>query len=117
MQFIIALCLHVLAATFWAGTSFTLARTGGLGIERLRWPQLGAALVAIVSGGYMGHLMHAGGFTRVQQVLAAGAACALVAAVIQAVAAVRPRLAGVAQRAAAGLLAVAAVCMVVARYA
>jgi uncharacterized membrane protein len=116
MLFIIALSLHVLAATFWAGSSFALARTGGLGIEQLRWPQLGAALVAILSGGYMGHLMHAGGFTRMQQVLMAGAACALVAAAIQAVAAARPSLALTAQRFAAGLLALAAVCMVVARH-
>ena len=120
---VIALTIHMLAATFWAGTSFTLARTGGLGIERLRAPQLVAALVAMLSGGYLGHAVHAGAFTRMQQVLMAGAACALLAAALQVAAALLARRAGaqgfgiVAQRAAAGLLAVAAVCMVLARYA
>jgi hypothetical protein len=120
--FVIALSLHMLAATFWAGTTFVLARTGGLGLDRLRAPQLGAALVAVASGGYMGHAMHSGALTRMQLVLLAGAACALLAGALQVVAAVRARGGNqgfnvAAQRAAAALLAVAAVCMVVARYA
>lgn len=115
--FVIALSLHMLAATFWAGTSFTLARTGGLGAERLVRPQLAAALIAIVSGGYLGHLAHAGGFTPMVRVLALGAVCALVAAALQATSAIRRRFAVPAQRAAAVLLAVTAVCMVAARYA
>lgn len=121
--FVIILSIHMLAATFWAGSSFVLARTGGLGLDRLRAPQLGAALVAMASGGYMGHAMHSEVLTRMQLVLLAGAACALLAAVLQVVAAVRARHAAnqgfsvAAQRAAAGLLAIAAVCMVVARYA
>jgi hypothetical protein len=121
--FVIALSLHMLAATFWAGSTFVLARTGGLGMEKLRAPQLGAALVAVVSGGYMGHAMHAGAFTRMQLVLLAGAACALLAGAFQLAAAWRARRAptpgaGVSsQRIAAALLAIAAVCMVVARYA
>ncbi|MGY4318547.1 hypothetical protein [Bradyrhizobium sp. JR3.5] len=47
---IIALSLHVLSSVFWAGSSFTLARTGGLGGEKLLVPQIGAATVAIVTG-------------------------------------------------------------------
>ncbi len=35
---IIALSLHVLSSVFWAGSSFTLARTGGLGGEKLLGP-------------------------------------------------------------------------------
>ncbi|MDQ0473132.1 hypothetical protein [Labrys wisconsinensis] len=129
---VIALSLHVLSAVFWAGTSFVLARLGGQGGERLFRPQMGAAVIAVVTGGYLWHLLHEGVFEAPEQVLAFGAACAIAAAGVQgAVAgpAVR-RLAGggfdadaararvaVAQRIAAGLLAAALVCMVVARYA
>lgn len=121
--FVIVLSIHMLSATFWAGTSFALARSGGAGIERLRLPQLSAALVAVLSGGYLGHATHGDTVTRTQQVLMAGAACALIAGAIQVAAALLARRAGspgsgvIAQRAAAGLLAVTAVCMVVARYA
>ncbi len=45
---IIALSLHVLSSVFWAGSSFALARTGGLGGEKLLFPQIGAATVAIL---------------------------------------------------------------------
>ena len=121
--FVIVLSVHMLASTFWAGSSLVLARTGGLGLDRLRVPQLGAAFVAIASGAYMGHAMHSEGLTPMLKVLMAGAACALLAAVAQIVAAVRARREGaqafgvVTQRVAAVLLAVTAVCMVVARYA
>ncbi len=56
---IIALSLHILSSVFWAGTSFTLARTGGVGGELLFRPQMGAATIAVLSGGYLGHLAHA----------------------------------------------------------
>lgn len=121
--FVIVLSIHMLATTFWAGTSFTLARTNGIGIERIRAPQLIAALVAILSGGYLGQAAHSGALTRMLQVLMVGAACALLAGAIQVVAALLARRARsqstgiVAQRVAAGLLAVAAVSMVSARYA
>lgn len=121
--FVVVLSLHMLSATFWAGTSFALARSGGAGIERLRAPQLGAALIAVLSGGYLGHAVHGDTVTRMQQVLMAGAAFALLAGAIQVIAAVMARRATsqgpvvISQRVAAGLLAVTAVCMVVARYA
>lgn len=121
--FVIVLAVHMLASTFWAGSSLVLARTGGLGLDRLRMPQLGAAVVAIASGGYMGHALHGEGMTPMLKVLMAGAACALLAAIAQAVAAVRarsgsaPGLGIAVQRVAAVLLAITAVCMVVARYA
>jgi len=93
---------------------------------------MGAAVVAILTGGYLGHLAHAGAFGAGEKILAVGAAAALVAAGVQAAMggrAVRSLSAGtadetsarsriaVAQRIAAALLAVAAVCMAAARYA
>jgi hypothetical protein len=129
---IITLSLHILSAVFWAGTSFTLARTGGLGGEQLFRPQMGAAVIAVLSGGYLGHLAHAGSFGAAEQILAVGALCALVAAGVQGAiggrairslrsgkadeAGARSRIA-LAQRIAAVLLAVTAVCMGAARYA
>lgn len=128
---VIALSLHVLSSVFWAGSSFALARTGGAGGEQLVFPQLGAATIAILTGGYLGHLVHSGSFGTTEQVLAIGAVCALIAAGVQAatgpralarlrrgtseVTDVRSRIA-TAQRAAAGLLALAALCMGAARY-
>jgi len=128
---IIALSLHILSSVFWAGTSFTLARTGGVGGELLFRPQMGAATIAVLSGGYLGHLAHAGSFGMAEQILAVGALAALVAAGVQGAiggrairslrsetdeAGARSRIA-TAQRIAAALLAVTAVCMGAARYA
>jgi len=128
---IIALSLHILSSVFWAGTSFTLARTGGVGGELLFRPQMGAATIAVLSGGYLGHLAHAGSFGPAEQLLAVGALAALVAAGVQGAigggairslrsgtdeAGARSRIAK-AQRIAAALLAVTAVCMGAARYA
>jgi uncharacterized membrane protein len=125
---VIALSLHVLSSVFWAGSSFALARTGG---EQLVFPQLGAATIAVLTGAYLGHLAHAGSFGTAEQVLAVGAVCALVAAAVQAAtgprallklrhgtseaADARSRIA-MAQRVAAALLAITAVCMGAARY-
>jgi hypothetical protein len=129
--FIAVISLHVLAAMFWAGSSFTLARTGGLGGEQLFRPQMGAATIAILAGGYMWHVIHAGTFATAERVLALGAVCAIIAAGVQGAiggrairglrngtadaAGVQRRIA-LAQRVATGLLAVTAVCMVTARY-
>src|SRR5258705_1740826 len=77
------LSLDVLSAGFWAGTSFALARTGGLGGARLFRPQMGAAFVAVITGGYLWSQLHAGGFGTPERVLAIGAACAVIAAGIQ----------------------------------
>lgn len=128
---IIVLSLHILSSVFWAGSSFTLARTGGIGCEKLFRPQMGAAVVAVLTGGYLGHLVHAGSFGTAEQVLSVGAVAALVAAGVQGAiggrairslrngtsdeTVVRSRIA-TAQRVAAVLLAVTAVCMGAARY-
>ncbi|HEX7921621.1 MAG TPA: hypothetical protein VF583_11755 [Bradyrhizobium sp.] len=129
---IIALSLHVLSSVFWAGSSFTLARTGGLGGEKLLVPQIGAATVAIVTGTTLWRLVHEGSFALSEQILAGGAIAALAAIAVQIIvgggavrqlrsstgdtSAARSRLA-VAQRIAAGLLAITALCMGAARYA
>src|SRR5947207_11257371 len=128
---IITLSLHVLSSVFWAGSSFTLARTGGAGGEQLFRPQMVAAVVTILTGAYLGHSVHAGMFGTAEQILAVGALAALVAAGVQGAiggravrslrsgadaAGARSRLA-TAQRIAAALLAVTAVCMGAARYA
>ena len=129
---IIALSLHILSSVFWAGTSFALARTGGAGGEQLFRPQMGAAVIAVLTGGSLGHLAHAGSFGTAEQILAVGAVAAIVAAGVQGAiggpairglragtsdeAGARSRIA-TAQRIAAALLAVTAVCMGAARYA
>lgn len=129
---IIALSLHVLSSVFWAGSSFTLARTGGVGGEVLFRPQMGAAVVAILTGAYLGHQVHEDAFGTSEKILAAGALAALIAAGVQGLiggrairslrsgtaneAGARSRIA-TAQRIAAALLAMTAVCMGAARYA
>jgi len=129
---IVALSLHILSSVFWAGTSFVLARTWGIGGEQLFRPQMGAAVIAVLSGGYLGHLVHAGSFGTAEQILAVGALGALVAASVQGAIGggairslrngkadetdARSRIA-TAQRIAAALLALTAVCMGAARYA
>lgn len=129
---ILAISLHVLAGIFWAGSTFTLARVGGAGADRLFGPQVGAAVATILAGGYLWHLLHSGGFGRAELVLAVGAVAALVALAVQ-IAVVGPALRrqrtavlggeatalgrfAIGHRIAALLLAVTAVCMVAARY-
>jgi hypothetical protein len=128
---ILALSLHLLAAVFWAGTSFVLARTGGIPAERLFRPQMGAAAVAVLTGGYLWMQLHGALFGWPEKILAVGIICAFVAAGVQGVMVgsavrklstsgidenlARSRIA-VAQRIAAGLLAVTIVCMAMAGY-
>jgi hypothetical protein len=124
---IIALSLHILAATFWAGSSFVLARAGGKGAEQLLRPQIGAASVAILAGAYLWHLLHTGSFEAPEKWLAAGAGCAFVAFLVQIwlliglrgrpVDEVATSRMAAGERLAAGLLAITAVCMAAARYA
>jgi hypothetical protein len=130
LALIIALSLHILASVFWAGTSFTLARTGGVGGELLLRPQMGAAIVAVLAGAYLWSQLHIGALGPTEHVLGAGAACALLAAGVQGfvggpaagalragrtATGARSRMA-IAQRIASGLLAVAIICMAAARY-
>ncbi|SFJ02464.1 hypothetical protein [Caulobacter sp. UNC279MFTsu5.1] len=107
------LSLHVLSATFWAGSTFVLARTGGSGIDALRRPQFGAAGVAIVTGVPLAVLLHGGAFGRQEQVLAVAVAAAVIALVVQIVDRGAPARS---QRIAGGLLIITILGMVVARY-
>ena len=133
MQYVlmVAISLHVLAAVFWAGTTFALARTGGGESRRLFRAQMGAAAVALLTGGYLMHVVHRGAFGPVERSLAVGALCALAAVAIQAIVvgmalkrsrdiggatAAVPSPVVAAHRAAAVLLGIAAVAMAAARY-
>jgi uncharacterized membrane protein len=127
-----AISFHVLAATFWAGSTFALAGMDGSGSERLFRRQMVAAAIVILSGGYLWHTLHHGVFETMEKVLGVGIASALVALALQVFVvgsalgkqrreagdgdALRARIA-VAHRLAAGLLALAALCMAAARYA
>src|SRR5258708_1141999 len=85
-ELIAAVAVHVLAAVFWAGTTFALARTGGAAVDRVFVPEMGAAAIAILSGGYLWKLTHGGGvFGQAEQVLAVGALCAIIALGVQGV--------------------------------
>ena len=129
---IVTLVLHVLSGVFWAGSTFALARTGGNLAERFFRPQMGAAAVAIVTGGVLGFLLHRGTPGIQEHLLAIGALSALLAAGVQgsAARAVRELSAAGAgdpfratsrvatsQRIAAALLAITVICMAAARYA
>lgn len=129
---IMTLSLHVLAAVYWAGSTFVLAREPQLNALTQLRPQMGAAVIAVLTGAYLWHLLHEGGFGPVERVLAIGALCAVVAAGVQGAmvgGARRRRAAGeivdaeairriaIGERIAAALLAIALICMVAARYA
>jgi uncharacterized membrane protein len=131
LALIVAISLHILAATFWAGSTFALARTGGYSSDRLFRPQLAAAAFTILAGGYLWRTLHEGAFGASEQLLGAGALSAVAALAIQIVvvgSALRQQRSEadgsrarsrvlIGQRAAALLLAIAAVTMAAARYA
>jgi cytochrome bd-type quinol oxidase subunit 2 len=85
MQHMLAIlvALHVLAGVFWAGSTFAVARTGGDGAVKLFRPQMGAAVVTILAGGMLGHLVHEGGFGPIEHALAVGAVSAFIAFIVQ----------------------------------
>jgi hypothetical protein len=131
MLIVITLAAHVLSSVFWAGSTFTLARLSGLGGERLVLPQTGAAVVAVLTGAYLGHTWHGTGFGPFEQVLLIGIAAALIAMILQIVVGFRTlaalrreslddkpahRRIAIAQRFAAPLLAITVICMAIARY-
>ncbi|MCZ0736966.1 hypothetical protein [Phreatobacter sp. AB_2022a] len=134
MQFpiIVVIALHVMAATFWAGSTFALARLGGAGAGPLFRPQMGAATVAIITGGLLWWFLHGGLSGAPEWVLGAGAFAALAAVAVQAavigpvhgrldrgegqgMSGASPRVA-IGHRVAAGLLAVTALTMAIARF-
>ena len=126
---ILALSVHVLAAIFWMASTGGLARAGGQGVEVLFPRQMIAVIVVVLTGGYLWSQLHTGGFGTYEKVLAAGAAFAVIAALIQAIgfgvsiralkgenaAAARKRIVLI-QKIASPLLALCLLCMVLARY-
>lgn len=128
---IITVALHVLSAVFWTGATFVLARVGAGSGRQLAAPMRGAAIVAILTGGYLWHLLHGSAFGPSEKVLMVGMVCALVAFAVQVTAGIRARrqLAGgvltaeavvtrmtTVSRLAAVLLAVTVMCMAAARF-
>ena len=122
IAFSLAIVLHVLPAVFWAGSTFVLARNGGLGAEGLIVPQLGAGAVTIVVGLYV--WVTSLGMGPGPVALSLGAAFAVLAFIVQAamVAPVRRRIASepaargraaIGERVSALLLAMALIGMVV----
>lgn len=120
---IILLAVHVLSSIFWAGSTFVLVRNGGASASALFRPQIGAASVSALSGLSLWHLLHPGSFQRSEQILATGAAAAILALLVQIVV-VRPGLrsgetsprVAAGYRASAALLVVTIICMATARY-
>ena len=130
---VVAVVLHVLSGVFWAGSTFALARLGGNQARQFLRPQLGAAAVAIVTGVLLFYLLHRGSEGSSEDILAAGAVFAFIAAGVQAATGLtgRQALAGVGeldgshpqnrammgQRIAAGCLLITVICMAAFRYA
>jgi hypothetical protein len=124
--------LHVLSGVFWAGSTFALARTGAAGAAQLFRPQMGAATVAVITGGVLWHLLHPSGFGTTERILALGALAAVLAAGAQGALCGRALrqlarsdatnaqsmvLMTLGNRIAAALLALTVICMAAARYA
>jgi hypothetical protein len=80
MTLLVTLVLHILSGVFWAGSTFALARTGAATADRLFRPQMGAAVMAVITGGVLWHLLHPSGFGTMEQVLALGVVGAVLAA-------------------------------------
>jgi hypothetical protein len=117
-----ALAVHVLTTIFWAGSTFVIARIDGLDPRRLFKPQVGAATLAILSGAFLWHLFHANAPGRAEYILMTGVGAALLALALQVTAFLKLRATNTGgrinslHRPAAGLLAIAAVCMAAFRF-
>jgi hypothetical protein len=133
MTLIVALVLHVLSGVFWAGTTFALARTGGNQADLFFRPQMGAAAIAVVTGGVLWFYLHHSPLGTPGHLLVIGALCAFLALGVQGMmgasalrklsalgetegSRLRHRVAS-GQRIAAALLAITVTCMAAARYA
>jgi hypothetical protein len=130
MVIVLTLVLHILSGVFWAGSTFTLARIGGPGAEKLLRPQLGCATMVVVTGVLLWCLIHSGVPGRTEYILGLGALAAIAAAAVQGFGLRAARMGAdeeqalhssdgpvVTQRVAAMLLAVTVICMAVSRYA
>jgi hypothetical protein len=111
---IVLVGLHILAGVFWAGSTFAVVRSGGAGADALFRPQMGAAAITVLAGMGLWGILHRGAMGPMEHTLALGALCAIIAAGVQGATRRKNPLKG--QRIAAGLLAVAVVCMAIARF-
>jgi hypothetical protein len=111
---IVLIGLHILAGVFWAGSTFAVVRSGGAGAQALFRPQMGAATITVLAGMGLWGILHRGGMGPMEHTLSLGAVCAIAAAGVQGATHRKNPLKG--QRIAAGLLAVAVICMAIARY-
>jgi predicted permease len=119
---VVILAFHVLAAVFWAGSSFVVARIEGVDARRVFGPQVGAAVVTILTGGYLWRTFHERAGGRAEHVLAIGIVAAVLALGFQTIAFLKLRAATRTGRIAAlhfpaaGLLAIAVASMAVSRF-
>lgn len=89
MQWIVIalIVLHVVTGVFWAGSSFVLARTGGVLAEKLAFSQFRAGFATLCMGMATWFLALRGvPPTPGLHVLGVGAACAVLALIVQATA-------------------------------
>jgi hypothetical protein len=107
--------IHILAGVFWAGSTFTIVRSGGAGASTLFGPQMGSATLTILAGVGLWGILHRGAEGPMEHTLALGALCAVAAAGVQGATHKKNPVKG--QRIAAGLLAITVICMAIARYA
>jgi hypothetical protein len=111
---IVLIGLHILGGVFWAGSTFGIVRSGGAGAQMLFGPQMGAATITVLAGIGLWGILHRGGMGPMEHTLALGALCSIAAAGVQGATRRKNPLKG--QRIAAGLLAIAVICMAIARY-
>jgi hypothetical protein len=111
---IVLIGLHILAGVFWAGSTFAVVRAGGPSAQALFGPQMGAATITVLAGIGLWGVLHRGAMGPMEHTLALGALCAIAAAGAQGATRRKNPLKG--QRIAAGLLAIAVICMAIARY-
>ncbi|MDX8525755.1 hypothetical protein RFM68_14655 [Mesorhizobium sp. MSK_1335] len=81
--YIVVIGLHVMAGVFWAGTTIAVARDPDIRAERFFRPQMGAAVLAFLTGLLLWYFFHEGAFGSMEKVLALGILTALIAAGVQ----------------------------------
>ena len=111
---IILIAVHVLAGVFWAGTTFAITHSGGVGAEKLFRPQMGAAVIAFLAGLGLWGIAHRGPMGPMEDTLAIGAISAIAAAAFQG--AFRRKNPMLGQRIGGALLAITVICMAIAKY-
>lgn len=106
--------LHALAGVFWAGSTLALTHTSpSLITPQLFRAQMSAAVLTIAAGAALWGIVIRGAHGPMENTLAIGALCAVLAAAVQAGMRKAPVMA---QRIAAVLLSVTVVCMVISPY-